>query len=222
MQTLLSEIRRKIRTRDNGPAVDAMRKLGINYKTIHGLSIAEIKAIAQTYAPNNDLAIELRGWDHREFKILATFIQSYKTLTWEQLLDWEKELKNIEICEQLSYNLIFPSPLAIQFVEYSFTHVDSYVQKTGLITLSWLARKSTETPSAWFEQKIPQLRQLLSDNVMLAKGISLALRTIGRRSKALNQMCLDFVSTIDSEQWYANKLIVTEAQWELESFKETL
>ena len=74
MKELVSEIRRKIKMGDNGPAVDTMRNLGIKHKTIHGLSIAEIKNIAEAYQYNNTLAIELWSWDHREFKIAASFI----------------------------------------------------------------------------------------------------------------------------------------------------
>lgn len=217
MKELLSEIRRKIRARDNGPAVDVLRQMGLKYKVIHGLSIAEIKAIAVHYQYNNELAKELWQWDHREFKILATFILDPKSCDFDDLVSWGESLDNAELAEQLSINLAFYTPIADRII-FEWMNIDNiYTQKASVVLLAWQAQKKPNMPDTYFIRHLESLPKLVKDNFPLAKGVSFAIRAIGKRNQFLNQKAISFLKEIEKLDTYGAKVIVEEALWELES-----
>ena len=217
MKEILSEIRRKVKARDNGPAMDSMRKLGIEYKTIHGLSIEEIKKIASVYQYNHELAIELWKWDHREFKILATLIENPKTVDLQQLKTWASELKNSELAEQLAINLAFRTDKIEEIIPLWLNIDNPFAQKSSCILLAWTAQRSTKLSDNFFSQELDRLPYLIDEHVQLAKGISFAIRAIGKRNLFLNKYAITILKTIEQIDLYTAKLIVGDALWELES-----
>jgi 3-methyladenine DNA glycosylase AlkD len=217
MKEILSEIRRKVKARDNGPAMDSMRNLGINYKTIHGLSIEEIKNIAINYQYNHELALELWKWDHREFKILATLIENPKTVSVEQIILWAKELENSELAEQLSINLAFNTGKTEQIIPLMFLIDKDFSRKSACVLLAWTAQRSANIPDSFFAQQLKQLPQYINESLQLSKGISFAIRAIGKRNLFLNKRAISLLKQLDAENSYYSKLIVADALWELES-----
>lgn len=217
MKELLSEIRRKVKARDNGPAMDTMRKLGIDYKTIHGLSIEEVKNIASLYQYNHELAMELWKWDHREFKILATFIEDPKTVSVEQIIEWTSEVKNSELAEQLAVNLAFNTGKAKQIVPLSFLIEDDFARKSACVFLAWTAQRSSNIADSFFTQELDKLPNFINDSLQLAKGISFAIRAIGKRNIFLNNKAINLLKEIGKLESYNAKLIVEDALWELKS-----
>ncbi len=217
MKELLSEIRRKVKARDNGPAMDSMRKLGIDYKTIHGLSIEEIKKIAVNYQYNHELALELWKWDHREFKILATFIENPKTVSVEQIIKWSSDIRNAELAEQLAINLSFNTGKTNQIVPLSLLIENDFARKSACVLLAWTAQRSTNIPDLFFTQELSKLPELINNSLQLSKGISFAIRAIGKRNKFLNQKAISLLKGLEKQEAYNSKLIVGDALWELES-----
>ncbi len=217
MKELLSEIRRKVKARDNGPAMDSMRKLGIDYKTIHGLSIEEVKNIASLYQYNHELALELWKWDHREFKILATFIEDPKTVSVEQIIKWTSEIKNSELGEQMAINLAFNTGKAEQIVPLSFLIENDFSRKAACVLLAWTAQRSSNIADSFFTQELRKLPNLINESLQLSKGISFAIRAIGKRNKFLNQKAISLLKNLEKQESYNVKIIVEDALWELES-----
>ena len=217
MKALVSEIRRKVKTRDNGPAVDTMRKLGISHKTIHGLSIAEIKNISEPYQYNNDLALELWSWDNREFKILASFIADPKSVSMEQLESWAADLKDSELAEQLAINLAFKTNKADVIVPLWLKSENLFTQKAALVLLAWTAQRGANVNELFLSKQVKDLKDLVNNNLQLTKGISFAYRAIGKRNKALNKLVIQEVNTLKSDDSNSAKYIVEDVLWELES-----
>lgn len=217
MKEILSEIRRKVKARDNGPAMDSMRKLGINYKTIHGLSIEEIKRIAENYQYHHELALELWNWDHREFKILATLIENPKTVSLEQIIEWSKAVENSELAEQLAINLSFNTGKAQQIVPLSFQIENDFSKKSACILLAWTAQRSTNIPDSFFARELQDTLSMINNSLQLSKGISFAIRAIGKRNLYLNQQAIATLKEIQKNDSYNAKWIVEDALWELES-----
>ena len=218
MNEYLSEIRKKIRTRESGPAVDSMKAHGIIYRTNHGLSIAEIKSIAEKYIPNHDLATELWKWDYREFKILATFIEDSKLLTVTQFLSLADDFHNAELAEQAAINLAFHSSLYQEIINQLLAHKNIWAVKSGLVLLAWIAQRKTSVPSKFLLDNLGRLKALIQDNMSIAHGISFAIRAMGKRNVELNKKAIDLLNEIKQENnSYAARYIVEEALWELES-----
>lgn len=217
MNPFIAEIKKKIRTRENGPAVETMEKLGIIYKINHGLSIEEIKAIAQTYLNRHTLALELWGYNNREFKILATLIEDPQRVDLEQLIEWGTDLKNSELAEQLAINLAFHSKYAETILDYWY-HIDNeFTKKAAMVLLSWSAQRKADLEDAFFEHHLQILPTLIGHQLQLAKGISFAFRAIGKRNQYLNTKAIEILKSLKGTEHYNTKFIVDEALWELES-----
>ena len=217
MKELVSEIRRKIKMGDNGPAVDTMRKLGIKHKTIHGLSIAEIKNIAETYQYNNTLAKELWSWDNREFKISASFIADPKEVSMEQLESWASDLNDSELAEQLAINLAFKTNKADIIVPLWLKNKNPFSQKAALVLLAWTAQRSPNINELFLSKQAKYLKDLINDSLQLTKGISFAYRAIGKRNLSLNKLVIEQVKTLKGDNSASAKYIVEDVLWELES-----
>ena len=65
------QILRLIKTKKNGDVSDLMNKKGIRYKINWGVSIFELREIANQYEPDHVLALKLWNKDWRETMILS-------------------------------------------------------------------------------------------------------------------------------------------------------
>lgn len=216
MKPLLNEIRKRVDLSSNGPAMDSMRKLGINYKTMHGLTLAEVRNIADDYLNQHDLAVELWRHDDREYKILATMVADPKKISLSELKNWTEDLKDSELAEQLAINLAFRSPLAEALIPQLFLSKNGFAKKSGLVLLAWAAQRSTIISEPFFKQQLPILITLVTEDLQLAKGISFAFRAIGKRSLELNTEAIIALKQLKENPSYNAQFIVEEALWELE------
>lgn len=211
---IIKNIRKKIRTRESGPAVESMKKLGINYGINHGVSIIEIKNIAQQFSPNHELAIELWKHNNREFKIIATIIAEPNKLNEEQIVSWISELDNTEIAEQISINLLWKIN-NIQNQVCELIKIDNvYSKKAIFVLIAQLAMKSTIISDEKFISYFDVIyNNSTTENIFLKKSISLALRKIGRRNKNLNQKSIDLANKIaeinnESAKWISHDVLL--------------
>ncbi len=208
------EIKRKLKTRESGPAVDNMAKYGIVYKKNRGLQLHEIKRISTEYKYNHELAVELWKPDFREFNIIATHIEDPDTVTEEQINDWVKNLKNTELAEQISINLLVNIPFAKEKINEWIDFENIYSKKAAFVLISRLAVLEADLFDEFFEQFFPKIKEYSNtDNVFLRKSVSLALRKIGRRNKKLNFRSIKLAGEIsllksESAEWVANDVFL--------------
>lgn len=117
----IKEIYKKISLYENGPASDTLRNYGFRYKVIFGLSIGDIKKIAQDYTPNHELALKLREKDVREAHILAAFLDDLSINDFDYIIELVNKADNIEIVEQMVKNMLanlnFAPLLASEFIK---------------------------------------------------------------------------------------------------------
>ena len=93
-----------IRLRQSGEVSEAMNERGISYKMNWGVSLLDLREIAQSYDADHLLALKLWNKQWRETMILATLIDDPEAVTEEQMDFWTKSFENIEIAEQASTN----------------------------------------------------------------------------------------------------------------------
>lgn len=216
MKMLISEIQKRITNLSNGPAMESMRKLGINYKTMHGLTLVEIKSIANDYLNNHELAIELWKCDDRELKLLATLVADPKKISLSELKNWAEDLKNSELAEQLAINLAFRTSFAEALIPQLFLSKNAYAKKSALVLLAWAAQRSTNISEKFLKEQLVLLPIYIDEDLQLSKGISFAFRAIGKRNLALNTLAILVLNQLKENQSYNAKLIVDESLWELE------
>ena len=102
----LKEIKRSFRLLMNGETSKYMRENGVNYHLNWGVASTDLRKMAEEYAGDDELAIELWKENIRECKILATMIMPEEKMT-PQLADlWMEQTDTQEIAEQLALNVL--------------------------------------------------------------------------------------------------------------------
>jgi len=211
---LIKSLRKKIRTRDNAPTVDAMRKLGINYRINHGVSYSEIKTIAEQFKYNHELAVELWKHNNREFKIIATLIENPETVEFSQINEWVESLENTELAEQISINLLWRIKDIKKYIISWLDSDNEYTKKAAFVLIAQLAMRDKTIPDDDFIQYFDFIeKNSNTENIFLRKSISLALRKIGRRNKKLNKNSIELAKKIEqtnsnSAKWIAHDVLL--------------
>jgi len=108
----LKEIKRSFRLMMNGVTSGSMRQKGIVYKLNWGVPVHELRAMAEPYGKDAELAKSLWAEDIRECKLMATYIMPAQTFSEEMACQWLKDSPTQEMSEFLVLNLLQYIPSA--------------------------------------------------------------------------------------------------------------
>ena len=108
----IKEIKRSFHLKMNGVASQSMREKGASYKINWGLSLAQLREIAEPYGKDYHLAIALWKEDVRECKILATLLMPPYEMLPEVAEVWMEQIKSQDLAEMISFNLF-------QYLDYA-------------------------------------------------------------------------------------------------------
>ena len=116
----VKEIKQSFRLLMNGEASRQMRESGLGYHLNWGVSLNDLKAMANQYPKDEQLAIELWKENIRECKILATMLMPVEKMTPELTELWMEQAGTQEIVELLAFNLLknldFATVLAFEWI----------------------------------------------------------------------------------------------------------
>jgi len=189
-QALLKAIKRL----KSGDVANTMKQQGIRYKLNWGVSILDLRELAQNYRKDHLLALKLWNKQWRETMILATLLDEPKAVSEEQMDFWTKSFENIEIAEQASTNLWVKSPFAfIKALEWC-RGKKHLVRFTGVHLMGRLAITDKNAIDEMFEPFFEELSTLAKDEKLFTP-IYRAVIALGTRSKYLNQQCSELAKT---------------------------
>ncbi len=110
----LRQIKLSFRLKMNGVAAQSMREKGLDYHVNWGISLPELKDMANGIGKNYSLAIALWKENVRECKILATMVMPADKMLPEVADIWMEQTTNIELAEQAALNLYQHLPYAAE------------------------------------------------------------------------------------------------------------
>ncbi len=172
---------KRLRTLENGPVVDSMKNLGLEYKRNLGVSTIDLKDIAKEYTGQNDLALYLWKKDLRETKLLSLMIVNPEQLTEDEIEEYIQGITNIELAEQAAFNMFYKLPGNIQYVKKWCGSEHLYIRVTALLTLANIALKNKNLDKQKLEdifEFFPEIAK--TDNHHLKKALGRALLQVGR------------------------------------------
>ncbi|MCF6241056.1 MAG: DNA alkylation repair protein [Bacteroidales bacterium] len=185
-----------LRTRENGPVVDSMKRLGLNYKRSFGVSLIDLKAIAKEYAGEQNLALYLWQKEFRETKILSLMIANAQQLDEQQINDYISGINNIELAEQAAMNLLSKLPNSLDYAYKWSKKQDEYVRVTALLVLSRIALTDKSIQAQSFEPFFELFYEIAKDeNLHVKKALGRALLQIGRHEN-LKEKVINFVNEV--------------------------
>ncbi|MFV0593874.1 MAG: hypothetical protein ACK5M7_21050 [Draconibacterium sp.] len=184
-----------IKLRKSGEVVESMNHQGISYKLNWGVSIIDLRELAQMYQPDHLLALKLWNKQWRETMILATLIDEPQEVSEEQMDFWTKTFETTEIAEQASANLWCKTRFAfIKALEWcrGKKHI---IRFTGVHLIGRLAITDKKAIDEMFEPFFEELPILARDEKLFTP-LYRAIIAMGTRSKMLNEACIEFSRTL--------------------------
>ena len=102
----LKTIKQSFRLYMNGTTAASMRQKGLNYHLNWGVSVLDLKKMAEKIGQDYALAIALWKENIRECKILATMVMPPQEMLADVVAVWMEQIPTLEIAEALSFYLL--------------------------------------------------------------------------------------------------------------------
>jgi len=212
------DILERLKSLSDAKAVKSMAKYGITPGKAYGVSIPELRRIAREVGKDHGLAQQLWGSDIRETRILACMIDKPEMVTEEQMDGWVKEFDYWEICDQCCMNLFEKTKFAYRkAVEWS-SNDREFIKRAGFVLMARLAVSDKRADDREFIKFLPIIKRESTDNRnFVKKAVNWALRQIGKRNLALNEMAIKTANEIQQMDSTSARWIASDAIRELTS-----
>lgn len=176
-------------------------RYGIHAKKAFGVPMAAMQKLAKELGQSHEIAEALwrTGW--YEARMVAAFVEEAERLSPEQMDRWCDGFDNWGICDTVCFKLFDRSPHAFKKVKEWAGRKDEFVKRAAFALLASLALHDKVTQDDHFLKLLPLVERHASDERnFVKKGVSWALRSIGRRSPALHQAAMEVARRlVDSE-----------------------
>ena len=215
VRTVLAELERMSTEHDR----ENLARFGITAPKAFGVSMANIQALAKRLGKSHDLAAALWDTGWYEVRLLTSFVDEPARVTPEQMDCWCRDFDNWGICDTLCFHLFDRTPHAWSKVAPWSEERDEFVKRAAFALLASLAghdKRATDEP---FLDSLPLIERAATDERnFVKKGVSWALRMIGRRNAALNAAALEVARRLAASpdaaaRWIGKDALKDFARW---------
>jgi 3-methyladenine DNA glycosylase AlkD len=166
---------------------DNLARFGITASKAFGVSMANIQKLAKRIGRSHELAAALWDTGWYEARMLTAFVDEPARVTGPQMDRWCRDFDNWGICDTLCFKLFDRTPHAWAKVAQWSGKPDEFVRRAGFALLASLALHDKGAADKAFVDSLRLIERAASDDRnFVKKGVNWALRSIGRRSAALN------------------------------------
>lgn len=178
---------------------DMFNRYGIKGKTAEaalGVPVGKLQQVAKTLrtrdpAFNHALAEALWEWGGGQYeaRMLASFVDEPSLVTEKQMDRWTKAFDNWGICDTVCFKLFdrVPAELAFSKIEQWSRSEREFVKRAAFALLASLGAHDKKSGDEPFAKCLPLIERAAEDDRnFVKKGVSWALRVVGRRSPGLH------------------------------------
>lgn len=193
-----------------------MARYGIPSDKAFGVSVANIRLTAKRLGKDHELAIKLWGTGWYEARMLAAFVADPKSVTPALMDRWCKDFDSWAICDTVCFHLFDRTPYAYKKVVQWSSRRDEFVRRVAFALLASLALHDKSADDELFARCLPLIESGATDERnFVKKGVSWALRGIGKRSPMLNEAALEVAKRLAASQEPAARWVGKDALKEL-------
>lgn len=186
-----------------------MARFGIKSEGSYGLTVAECRAIAKGIGKDHELALELWAQGSREARLIAVLVVELEKVGEELLDEWVESIDSWDVCDHFCGNLVDRWPGAYGKVREWARRDEEFVKRASYATIAWLASHDKKAGDERFIELLPIIaRGATDERNYVKKAVSWALRGVGKRNMALNELAIKEakrLSKLDSKsaRWIA-------------------
>ena len=168
-----------------------MARVGIDVSHAFGVSMPDIRAVAKTCGVDHALALELWETGIHEARILATLVADPETLTEAERERWALDITSWDLCDSAA-DLFGRTPAHAHAIEAWARRAEPFVKRCAFSMMARRAVWAKRAPDREFLGYLPSIRRAATDERNeVRKGVSWALRQIGKRNRALHAAAID-------------------------------
>jgi 3-methyladenine DNA glycosylase AlkD len=178
-----------------------MQRFGMTIDRRLGISIPQLRKLANQIGQHHDLAIELWKSGMAEAMILAALIDVPEEVTSEQMDSWVADFNSWDVCDQVCMNLFDKTPLAWKKVFDWSEREEEYVKRAAFALIACLAWHDKTADDEQLLQYLPLIQQAADDERnYVKKAVSWALRHIGKRNASLHPHALQTANQLKQSE----------------------
>jgi 3-methyladenine DNA glycosylase AlkD len=203
-ETVIAELRA---VADPG-RVPGMARVGIDVSHALGVRVPDIRAVAKRCGTDHELARALWRTEIHEARILATLVADPEATSDTDMESWVADLSSWDVCD-FAADFFGRTSTGVAKIPAWARRSEEYVKRCAF---SMIARRAVSAKSASdreFLRYLPVIRRGATDpRNQVKKGVSWALRQIGKRNRALHSAAIDEAERIlllgtPSARWIA-------------------
>jgi 3-methyladenine DNA glycosylase AlkD len=187
--------------------VAGMARYGIEAKRAFGVPMGTLISLGRKLGTNHQMAEELweSGW--YEARLLAAIVGDPERVTKRQMNAWAASFENWADCDTVCFKLWDRSPYAWEKARQWAVSPREFVKRGGFVLMACLAGHDKTAADARFLAFLPLIEKGATDERnFVMKGVSWALRGIGRRNLVLNAAAVKLAKRLVTSR-------NTSAQW---------
>ena len=168
--------------------VEGMARYGIRSAKVLGVSMTTMRPLVRQLGRDHAFAQRLWATGWLEARILASFVDEPSRVTAAQMDRWARAFDNWAVCDSVCLHLFTRAPGAWSKAREWSRHDEEFVKRAGFALMAGLAVHDKASPDAAFARLLPVIeRGADDDRNFVKKGVSWALRMVGRRSLACHR-----------------------------------
>ena len=176
---------------------DGMLRYGIPNENAFGVSVGKIQKLSREVGRNHELALALWETGFHEARMLAAFVDDPKLVTPAQMDRWCKDFDNWGIVDTVCFKLFDVTPHAWKKVEQWSKRRDEFQRRAAYALLACLGVHDKQATNEKFIACFPLIEAAATDQRnFVKKGVSWALRVIGRRNLELNNAATELAQQL--------------------------
>jgi 3-methyladenine DNA glycosylase AlkD len=197
---------------------EGMARYGIVAPKAFGVSVGGLKTLAKRVGRDHDLAQALWETEWYEARMLTAFVDDPAQVMPAQMDRWAKDFDNWAICDNLCFTLFDRTPHAWKKIGPWSRRREEFVKRAAFALLAGLALHDKKAPDEAFLSRLPLIEREASDERnFVKKGVSWALRVMGRRNRALNEATVEVARRLSESSEAPARWIGKDALRELTS-----
>jgi len=176
---------------------DGMSRYGLPSDNALGVPVGKMQTLAKEIGRNHELAEGLWKTGIYEARMVAAFLDEPTLVTTAQMDRWCRDFDNWGIVDTVCFKLFDQTPHAWKKVVQWSKKQDEFQKRAAFALLACLGVHDKKATNKQFLACLPLIEEAATDERnFVKKGVSWALRVIGRRNVALNESCVELAERL--------------------------
>jgi 3-methyladenine DNA glycosylase AlkD len=201
---------------------DGMARYAIPSDKAFGVPVGTLRKHAKAIGRDHELALALWKTDRYEARMLSCFVGDVESLTPALMDEWCRDFDNWAICDTACFHLFDRSPHAWRKVDQWARRRDEFVKRAAFALLASLSVHDKQSGDEPFLKALSLVERAAEDDRnFVKKAVNWALRSVGKRSAALNDAAVKLSHKLATSRNKSARWVGKDAMRELTSASVT-